>query len=113
MGALETMTYPQKPAERPDSQQPSSPVPPTQRSASDEPAFLSDEDSLSYRPPPPYPPTSELPVFKPVALPPPTRREPAAGARNGVLVGVIIGLVVLGCVGLGIAGIFLLSAGGR
>lgn len=102
------MTYPQQPADRPD-RQPASPV-----SGEDSgPLFLSEEESLSYRPPPPYPPTSELPVFKPVPLPPPRRREPAAGAKNGVLVGIIIGLVVLGCVGLGIAGIFLLSAGGR
>ncbi|GAA1827167.1 hypothetical protein GCM10009682_53160 [Luedemannella flava] len=99
------MTYPQQPADRPD-RQPASPA-----SEDSGPIFLNEEDSLSYRPPPPYPPTSELPVFRPVPLAPPTRREPVAAGRNGVLVGIIIGIVVLGCVGLGIAGIFLL--GGR
>src|SRR4051794_30256948 len=98
------MTYPQKPADRPDSQ-PASSVP-----GSPDPLFVNGEDPLSYRPPPPYPPTSEMPVFKPVPLAPPTRRPPAAGARNGVLVGIIIAIVVLACVGLGIAGIFVLSA---
>jgi hypothetical protein len=54
-----------------------------------------------------------MPVFKPVPLPPPQRREPTGGARNSALVAIIIGIVVLGCVGLGIAGIFLLDGNGR
>jgi hypothetical protein len=102
------MTYPQQPAERPDRQSSASYGPPPDEPVSG--AFLSDEDSLSYKPPPPYPATSEMPVFKPVTLPPPAPRRPAGGVRNSVLVAVIIGIVMLLCIGLGIAGIFFLAS---
>jgi hypothetical protein len=107
LGALETMTYPQQPAERPDRQPSSSYGPPPEEPVSG--AFPSDVDPLAYKPPPPYPATSEMPVFKPVTLPPPAPRRPAGGVRNSVIVAVIIGIVVLACIGLGIAGIFFLT----